>query len=246
MYFGLLHSRLVDHMRGRVRSGEITERGLARLAGISQPHLHNVLKGVRLLSAGMADQVVLNLHLSAFDLVEENELGLRRARLDPAPPHYAEIPLLGERLGPGYPFPDLEAEAGRLPYLTLELAGMVRPVAVRLAPDPQGPPLFQTNDVVLLDPLRSASQPLDADSYYAIDMAGGGCVRRVEQQADLLLLSAGAGLPGPACISLLDRNILEVVRARVIWIGRYLERRPIAERPSQATGGEYRRPGAER
>ena len=118
MYFGLLHSRLVDYMRGRVRSGEITERGLARLAGISQPHLHNVLKGVRLLSAGMADHVVLNLHLSAFDLVEENELGLRRGRMDPTP-HYTEIPLLGEPLGPGYPFPDLESEAGRLPFLAL-------------------------------------------------------------------------------------------------------------------------------
>lgn len=246
MYFGLLHSRLVDYMRGRVRSGDITERRLARLAGISQPHLHNVLKGVRLLSTGMADQVVVNLQVSAFDLVEENELALRPGRLDPAPPHYTEIPLLGEPLGPGYPFPDLEGEAGRLPFLTLELAGMVRPVAVRLAPDPQGPPLFQTDDVVLLDPLRSASQPLDADSYYAIDTGGGGCLRRVEQQDDLLLLNTGAGPAGPACISLLDRNILEVVRARVIWIGRYLERQPIAERPSQATGGEYRRPGAER
>ena len=116
---------------------------------------------------------------------------------------------------------------------------------MRLAFDPQAPPVFQTNDVVLLDPLRSASQPLDADSYYAIDTDGGGCLRRVEQEDDLLLLTAGADPAGAACISLLDRNILEVVRARVIWIGRYLERRPIAERPSQAAGGEYRRPGAE-
>jgi hypothetical protein len=245
MYFGLLHLRLVDYMRGRVRSGAITERGLARLAGISQPHLHHVLKGTRLLSTRMADQVVLNLRLTALDLVEEHELGLRRGRPDLASPQYTEVALVGD-LGPGYPFPDLKAETGHLPFPTLELAGTAQPVAVRLAPDPHAPPLFKTGDIVLLDILLSASQALDPGSYYAIDTDGSGCLRRVEQQDGLLLLSAGAGPVSPACISLQDRNILEVVRARVIWIGRYLEKLPIAEGPSQATGEKYRCPGQER
>jgi hypothetical protein len=245
MYFELLHSRLLDYMRGRVRSGEMTERGLARLAGISQPHLHNVLKGVRVLSPAMADQAVLNLRLSAFDLVDENELTLSQVRPVPSPPQYVEIPLLADRLGHGLPFPDLETESGRLPFPALDLEGLERPVAVRLAPDPQAPPLFHTNDVVLLDPLSSGNIALDPDSYYAIDAGGGGYLRRIEQRHNQLFLRTEDGPAVPPCISLLDRNILEVVRARAIWIGRYLKRRPIGKRPAQAIGGEYRRSGEE-
>jgi plasmid maintenance system antidote protein VapI len=57
-----------------VRSGEATERGLARLTGVSQPHMHNVLKGKRLLSLEMADQVVGQLHLDLLDFIEPEEL----------------------------------------------------------------------------------------------------------------------------------------------------------------------------
>jgi hypothetical protein len=32
-------------LRERVMNGEISERRLAQLTGISQPHMHNVLKG---------------------------------------------------------------------------------------------------------------------------------------------------------------------------------------------------------
>ena len=34
-----LHRRLVEVARERVRSGEVSERGLARLCGVSQPHM---------------------------------------------------------------------------------------------------------------------------------------------------------------------------------------------------------------
>jgi plasmid maintenance system antidote protein VapI len=57
-----------------VRSGDATERGLARLTGVSQPHMHNVLKGKRLLSLEMADQVVDQLHLDLLDFIEPGEL----------------------------------------------------------------------------------------------------------------------------------------------------------------------------
>ena len=57
-------------LRERVRNGEVTERGLARMAGISQPHLHNMLKGVRGLSAEKADLLLLRLGLSVVDLLD--------------------------------------------------------------------------------------------------------------------------------------------------------------------------------
>ena len=66
--------RLIAHLRALVRSGDATERGLARLTGVSQPHMHNVLKGKRLLSLEMADQVVAQLRLDLLDFIEPGEL----------------------------------------------------------------------------------------------------------------------------------------------------------------------------
>jgi len=66
--------RLIAHLRALVRSGDATERGLARLTGVSQPHMHNVLKGKRLLSLEMADQVLAQLHLDLLDFIEPEEL----------------------------------------------------------------------------------------------------------------------------------------------------------------------------
>ena len=62
------------HLRELVRGGEMTERGLARLTHVSQPHMHNVLKGKRVLSPGTADKILLQLHLDLLDLLEPGEL----------------------------------------------------------------------------------------------------------------------------------------------------------------------------
>lgn len=74
MTFLDLQQRLLDHLRRRVQSGEATERGLARQAGLSQPHLHNVLKGKRLLSVDMADGILRNLGMNVLDLIEPEEI----------------------------------------------------------------------------------------------------------------------------------------------------------------------------
>ena len=53
----------------RVRNGELTERGLARRLGISQAHMHNLLKGVRTLTPELADKILVEFHVSIEDLV---------------------------------------------------------------------------------------------------------------------------------------------------------------------------------
>ncbi len=80
MTFSDLHRRLVDHLRQRVRSGEMTERGLARVTGVSQPHIHHVLKGKRLLTAITADQILGQLHMDVLDLIELEEVLQSRHR----------------------------------------------------------------------------------------------------------------------------------------------------------------------
>ena len=69
--FERLQHQLILHLRDRVHSGELTERSLARITGISQPHLHNVLKGKRLLSFPKLDRILSYLELDLQDLIEE-------------------------------------------------------------------------------------------------------------------------------------------------------------------------------
>ncbi len=78
MYFEVLQCRLIAHVHERVRRGEVTERGLARHTGISQPHLHNMLKGVRVLSPQMADLLLRHLHITLLDLMKADELAAHR------------------------------------------------------------------------------------------------------------------------------------------------------------------------
>jgi transcriptional regulator with XRE-family HTH domain len=71
--FNDLQHRLLGSLRLRIQSGQATERSLARLAGLSQPHLHNVLKGKRLLSIDMADKILTNLHIGILDLITPDD-----------------------------------------------------------------------------------------------------------------------------------------------------------------------------
>jgi len=72
--FRQLESRLVSMLQEKIRSGELTERGTARLTGLSQPHVHNVLKGKRSLSLDAADSILEALHLEVVDLFQSSEL----------------------------------------------------------------------------------------------------------------------------------------------------------------------------
>ena len=73
---------LKSQLNGRIRNGELTERNLAKRIGLSQGHMHNVLKGTRILTAEVADLLMLELHLSVGDLVNTEEL--RQPRKPPA------------------------------------------------------------------------------------------------------------------------------------------------------------------
>lgn len=53
----------------RIRNGELTERGLARRLGVSQAHMHNVLKGVRVLTPELADKILVEFSSSLEDLL---------------------------------------------------------------------------------------------------------------------------------------------------------------------------------
>ena len=53
---------------------------MARKLGVSQPQLHNVLKGERKLQTGLADQILCALELSALTLFTSEELDREQAK----------------------------------------------------------------------------------------------------------------------------------------------------------------------
>jgi hypothetical protein len=72
--FETLLSRLIYLVNLRIQNGEYTERGLARILGVSQSHIHNVLKGALTLRSTLADRLLSKLGISSLGLLEEREL----------------------------------------------------------------------------------------------------------------------------------------------------------------------------
>ena len=124
MNFQLLQIRLIAHIKARVRNGEGTERGLARLAGISQPHMHNVLKGARVLSPELADQVLRRLRIDLLDLLEGNEGGDVPRRAPRDQPLHRTVALLDGYIGPEHPYPAAASGGGGYPFLPDDLEGL--------------------------------------------------------------------------------------------------------------------------
>lgn len=69
----VLQRRIIDNLNARIHNGDVTERDLARLTGLSQPHIHNLLSGARLLTVRCADQILERTGLSVLDLLEPEE-----------------------------------------------------------------------------------------------------------------------------------------------------------------------------
>ena len=74
MTFATAKTRLVAHLHGRLRNGEITERGLAARVGLSQSHIHNVLKGEKTLSEDAADRILDSMGLTVLHLFARAEI----------------------------------------------------------------------------------------------------------------------------------------------------------------------------
>jgi hypothetical protein len=76
--FDDLLERLRERINSSVRNGEITERGLARSVGLSQPHMHHVLKGERQFRPEVADRVMRVMGLTIADLMQDGGQAPRR------------------------------------------------------------------------------------------------------------------------------------------------------------------------
>lgn len=69
MQFRQALDTLIADLNQKICNGELTERGLARRVGLSQSHIHNVLKGARILTPDVADRILGELNWSLEDLL---------------------------------------------------------------------------------------------------------------------------------------------------------------------------------
>jgi hypothetical protein len=113
------------------------------------------------------------------------------------------------------------------------LKDLVQPVAARLAPDLVLPRGLAARDLVLLDQNPAVrAMPVSAaegGDAWVVDSGAGLRVRYLRMDAASLYIANEDTLADPRrwqAIPLRGRNILDIVRARIVWIGREMETQP--------------------
>ena len=172
----------------RLSNGELSERRLARLTGISQPHVHNVLKGKRILSPRAADQILHRLELTCSRPARPGGIGAQHLLC-----LRVERPLRGSSRPGGLARSGAAAaqaaEQGgelSLPRVLRSLHGPPRGRPPRSRRPDAGP--FRENDLVLLDRSPSKRLHLEEEAFYVVNRHGEGVMRRLQVKRDDLLL----------------------------------------------------------
>ena len=138
------------------------------------------------------------------------------------------MPLVRNRIGPGTAG-ELTVFRGNIPMPGWLLRNLVEPVAAHLAPDLVMPAALAANDLVLLDqnPVVRAT-PMGNGVWIVAE--GAGLRARYLRLAGARLLVGNEVTRGDPqqwlSIPLQGRNILEIVRAHIVWIGREMETEP--------------------
>ncbi len=222
--------KLLAYVRSEVRNGELTERGFARLIGISQPHAHNVLKGVRTLSPEVFDLILKYLHLSLLDLapLHEIEAQLERRRTRE---RVAQIAFLAAPIGPGHPWPAGVNWRRTFPAPFPSLTAPAELAMAKFTVDPQMTATLSSYDLALLDTRsRGAVFP---QGLYVVEHNGEAVMRYIRSGAERYYLITDAELNNPTAWEPLRLSPLEfgaLVKARVIWLGRVGDRDALVQR----------------
>lgn len=223
--FQELQRRLLETIRVRVRNGDITERGLAKMAGISQPHVHNVLKGVRVPSLDLCDTLLRYLHLSIADLMNHGAEGFGFPAAYSAD-HYSYLGVLQGQVGPGHPWPSTVESVDRFLISPAKLATYIHPIIMRVAADARMAPVFAQNDLAILDQDHRKRSDIDPNGLYLVKRGEEGLIRRLRLSGRTLYLVSEDCLQHPPAweqVSLHDVEIQHVVRARVTLVAREVE-----------------------
>ena len=218
MYFGLLQNRLLERLRSRIRNGELTERQIARLTGLSQPHVHNVLKGAKILSPESADLVLLQLKISLFDLFDSEEID------EIIPTHrwtdsVVEVSVLEGLIGPGHGFPAGVRPSEKYSFFERTLSGAIDPILAWLEEDPVMGNLVTRSELALLDRSDVRRTLIEPEALYAVAIDGYSAIRRLRRGTACLYLISEDAREDPwrwQRLALNGRPITDLVRAKVV------------------------------
>lgn len=240
MFISELRDALTDQLRAQVRNGVITERALARLIGMSQPHLHNVLKGTRTLGAEMIDRCLYQLRLSVLDLLDRQRLEAYLERDRRELTAYSYLPLLSGRFGPAYPWPAEVEQQERFAVPQHTVRHMWQPVVARAGIDPQMSASFADGDFVLLDQAVRARQDFSEDMLYVIKSGSAGTIRRLRRVGEVIYTITDDVLDHPELwqrLPVSESQLLTIVRARATLISRDQEWFPVVPGSSPKRSG---------
>lgn len=220
--FALIRKRLLDDVRHRLRNGDFTERGLARVVGISQPHIHNVLKGVKVLTPDVGDLLIAVLDLSLIELLGAEELGEALLAKQARRLGSHSVPVLMGRLGPEDSFPSWRTVTDWVVAKDPELRALRRPAFIRLGADPAISAVWSEQGFGLLDFDEACRAEPAEPGWYALRWRGAGYLRQVRLRAQELAVLGQRTLEDradPETIPVGDGSLLQIVRARLVWVG---------------------------
>jgi hypothetical protein len=214
--------KLLAYVVDRIHNGELTERGFARLIGISQPHAHNVLKRVRNLSPEIFDSILNYFHLSLLDLasLEELQSNLKKRTTKE---RGALAPLLDAPIGPGMPWPERTNWQKSYTFPFPALGAQASLIMVELAKDPSMSDTLGGADIALLDTSRRAVSDISPLGVYVVSRGGEAVVRYIRPGGKGFYLITDATLDTPSLwekVNVQPSILGTTVKARVRWIGR--------------------------
>jgi hypothetical protein len=219
--FESLISRLTVLLRSKLTGGEFTERQLGRLAGISQPHIHHLLNGVRALTPAKADLILCAAKIDLTDLIETSELKMSLEKRAPLGYSGREIPMLDGSIGPGNHWPLADSPVKTVTLSRDALHGLQRPTAASLAFDESMPSVMGAGDIVILDGRLETLENPDPRELYVVDWRGEARVRWIRQGARQIYLVDEATLDQPRQWEARDlhgRSVSEIAKARVLLL----------------------------
>jgi plasmid maintenance system antidote protein VapI len=217
-----LAHRLVRDIAGLIHSGVTTERRLAGLVGISQPHLHNVLNGARTLTTTIADRVMERLDWSLLDLVETQEAMALVDRREASLAQGREIPFGHLGVGNGFRFPG-KTEGRVIAIPNLWLARTAKAFAVSSGEDSEMEYVIEDGDILLVDRASEVQTPIHEDALYVVATSVGSLARWVRFSPRGLYLLSAATFAEPTrwpLIVLPASRRFEIIQAKIIALAR--------------------------
>jgi hypothetical protein len=182
--------------------------------------MHNVLNNIRFLSTSAADRLMRVLDVSVPDLLwrisTEPETGVEA------------IAMLHNRIGPGTDAVFTEFR-GHVPLPRWLVRGLIDPLAARLGPDLVLPKALAAHDFVLLDQNPQLRAVPGSSSIWVVIEDTGLRVRYLRMDGTRIFAANEVTLKDPRkwhSIPPQGQNILEIVRARIVWIVREMEKEP--------------------